>query len=149
MSLPKNDHTAVGMRIANFSNLEPALNHVLKLDSHDVPSILKELRKYADLPYGYLFTADQIELVTNLLLELKKIRSTCFPYALFLIDGSGLNTANSEFAETGADVIRIDSQNPQNAEQVIIAYAQKRFAFDTRQLKINSSRVLPCRKRSM
>jgi len=143
MSLPMNNHTAVDMRIANFSNMELALNHVLNLDSNSVPSNLKELRKYADLPYGYLFTSDQIELVNDLLSELKKIRSACFPYALFLIDGSGLNTAKSEFVDTDADVIRIDGPKPQNAEKVIIDYAQKRFVFDNRQLKITSNKVLP------
>jgi hypothetical protein len=143
MSLPMNNNTAVDMRIANFSNLKLSLNHMLNLGSHNVPSISKEIRKYADLPYGYLFTLDQIEFVKDLLFELKKIRSTCFPYALFLIDEAGLDSAKSEFAGPGADVIRIDSKNPEDAERVIIDYAHKRFVFDNSQLKNNGNRVLP------
>ena len=66
MSLPMNSHSAVDMRIANFSNLELALDPVLTLDSHNIPSLLNELRKFADLPYGYLFTTDQVGMVNDL-----------------------------------------------------------------------------------
>jgi len=143
VTLPMNNHTAVDMRIANFSNLELALDHMLTLDSHNIPSILHEIRKYADLPYGYLFTADQVGMVNDLLFELKKIRSTCFPYALFLIDDSGVNSAELKFGETGADVIKLDGENSRIAESAIIEYAQKRFIFDHRKLKIPGNKPLP------
>ena len=84
MSLPMNSNSPVEMRIANFSNLKLALDPVLTLDSHYTPSLLKELRKYADLPYGFLFTADQVAMVNDLLLELKKnkvrLLSLCIIY---------------------------------------------------------------------
>lgn len=143
MSLQLDNNTAADMRIANFSNLALTLNHTLNLGSHNIQSILKELRKYADLPYGYLFTLDQVEFIKELLSELKKIRSTCYPYAIFLIDEAGLDSAKSEFDGQGADVIRVDSKNPADAERVIIEYAQKRFVFNNSQLKINGKKVLP------
>ena len=54
-----NNNTAVDMRIANFSNLGLSFNHLLNLDPQNIPSVVKELRKYADLPYGFLFTVEQ------------------------------------------------------------------------------------------
>ena len=53
------------------------------------------------------------------MLELNKIRSTCFPYALFPIDAAGLNPAELEFTESGVDVIPVESNDPQNAEKII------------------------------
>jgi hypothetical protein len=143
MSLPIDNRTAVDMRIANFSNLELALDHMLTLDFHHIPSLLTELRKFADLPYGYLFTTDQIGKVNDLLSELKKIRSACFPYALFLIDDPGVNSAELEIGESGVDVIKLDGKNPGKAESAIIEYAQKRFIFDNRKLKISGNKPLP------
>lgn len=143
MNLPMNHYTDSDMRIANFSNLELALDHMLTLDSHNIPALLRELRKFADLPYGYLFTTDQVGMVNDLLFELKKIRSACFPYALFLIDDSGVNSAELEIGETGVDVIKLDGKNPRIAERVILEYAQKRFIFDNRKLKIFGNKPLP------
>ncbi len=143
MSLTMNNHTVVDMRIANFSNLELALDPMLTLDSHNIPSLLNELRKFADLPYGYLFTTDQVGMVNDLLLELKKIRSACFPYALFIVDDSGVNASELEIGETDAEVIKLDGKNPRMAESVIIEYAQKRFIFDHRKLKVSGNQPLP------
>ena len=116
---------------------------MLTLDFHHIPSLLTELRKFADLPYGYLFTTDQVGMVNELLFELKKIRSACFPYALFLIDDAGVNSAELEIGETGADVIKLDGKNPRIAENAIVEYAQKRFIFDNRKLKISGNKPLP------
>ena len=143
MSLTQNNHTAVDMRIANFSNLELSLNHSLNLDSQSVSSVLNEVRRYADLPYGYLFASDQAGFVKELLNELKKIRSACFPHALFLIDEAGSSIADSQFAETGVDIISIDGQNPQLIEKTIAEYASKRFVFDRSQLMIATDKHLP------
>ena len=74
---------AANMRIANFSDLKLSLDQLLNFDPQNVPSVLKELRRHADLPYGFLFAAAQTDFVNTLLRELKKIRSACFPYALF------------------------------------------------------------------
>jgi len=143
MSLPMTNHTAVDMRIANFSNMELALDPVLTPESHNIPSLLNELRKFADLPYGYLFTTDQVGMVNDLLLELKKIRSACFPYALFIVDDPGLAAAELEIGEAGADVIKLDGNNPRLAEHAIVEYAQKRFVFDKLKLKVSGNQPLP------
>jgi cation diffusion facilitator CzcD-associated flavoprotein CzcO len=143
MTLTQDNHTTVEMRIANFSNLEITLNHSLNLRPKDVPAVINEIRRYADLPYGYLFAPDQIGFVNELMIELKKIRSACFPYALFLIDGAGSNTSDLQSTDTDVDVISIDGQNPQHAEKTIADYAQKRFVFDRDQLKISADKLLP------
>lgn len=143
MSLPINSQTAAKMRIANFSNLNLSLDHLLNFGPQNIPSIVKELRKYADLPYGFLFTVEQTGFVRDLLIELKKIRSACFPYTLFFVDDSGLHAAELKSIETDAEGIVIDSKNPRNIEKAIIEYAQNRFVFDNRKLQISSSKPLP------
>ena len=143
MSQTQNSHTAVDMRIANFSNLDIPLNHSLNLEPQEVPAVINEIRRYADLPYGYLLASDQIGFVNELMIELKKIRSACFPYALFLIDGARSITSDLQFTDTEVDIISIDGQDPQHAERTIAEYAQKQFVFDRGELKISTDKLLP------
>jgi len=138
-----NNHAAANMRIANFSNLELSLDHLLNFDPQNVPSVLKELRRYADLPYGFLFAAQQTDFVKALLLELKKIRSACFPYALFFLNESGAPAAESEFGDSGAELIALDKNNPRQAEIAVKEYARKIFSFDRRKLQVSSGKPLP------
>ena len=143
MILSENTNRALNMRLANFSRVELSLNPILNFDSQDIPLIVNELRRHADLPYGFIFSARQMKLVNELLLELKSIRSACFPYALFLLDGSDIHPAGLDLTEFDCDFIRIDRSDPDNFEKTIIAYAQKRLVFDTRRLKVSSTKVLP------
>ncbi len=143
MSLTTNNYTATDMRIANFSDLDLSLKHLLTLDSQNVSSVLNEIRRYADLPYGYILAPAQIGFVNDLLTELKKIRSACFPYALFLIGGAGSNDAGLHIAETDVDIVSIDGRDAHQAEKIIAEYAQNRFVFDRDRLKIATGRQLP------
>lgn len=62
MIMRSNRNKAVDIRIANFTNIELSLNNVLRFDSGDIQRIVSELRKYSDLPYGYLFSATKKKL---------------------------------------------------------------------------------------
>jgi len=143
MSLKTNYYSVTDFRIANFSNLKINVSHQLQLEPQDLPSAVNELRRYADLPYGYLFTEDQIEFVKELMLELAKIRSSCFPYVLFPIDGFAINPAELGFAEADVAVVPIDGNDPLNAAGIIADYASRRFVFDRNKLKFAPSNHLP------
>lgn len=143
MSLTANYYTVTDLRIANFSDLDLALNHMLSLDAHDVPQAVAEIRRYADLPYGYVFTAEQTGFINQLMAELKKIRSSCFPYALFPIGGQGLNPADLERCGSDVDVIPIDGNHAQDAKKIIVDYSRKRFVFDRSQLNVSTNGRLP------
>lgn len=120
------------------------MNHVLRLDSKEnMEKIVSELRKYSDLPYGYVFSADQINFINNLLTELKTIRSVCFPYVLFPVDESNMGYAGLDYDKSDIDVIKIDSTNLGNIEGIISTYAQKRFEFDRRRLQFSDRKHLP------
>ena len=134
---------AVDIRIANFTNIELSLDNVLRFDSRDIQRIVSELRKYSDLPYGYLFSGTQKKIVNDVLAELKDLRSACFPYVLFLVDESEAHPAGLEFAKFETDIVRIDNTNSGNAERIITGYAQKRFVFDKCQLKFSGNMILP------
>jgi hypothetical protein len=79
MTLPTNKNDLANLRIANFCSIKLSLNNVLNFDSHNLQLTLQEIRKYADLPYAYILSKEQIKFVVDLLSELKSIRSTCYP----------------------------------------------------------------------
>ena len=143
MGFPEDKQIAANMRIANFSSVEIRLNPILNFDSQPVPLILNELSRHADLPYGFIFSSPQSGLIMQLLSELKSVRSPCFPYALFILEGSDVQPAGSELSAFDCDLIKIDSTDPDELARTIIEYAQKRLVFDNSRLKIGSRRPLP------
>jgi hypothetical protein len=143
MILPENTNRALNMRLANFSRVEFSLKPILNFDSQEIPLIVNELRRHADLPYGFIFSTQQMKLVNELLLELKSIRSACFPYALFLLDGSNIHPAGLDLTEFDCDLIKIDRSDSDNFERTIIAYAQRRLVFDNSRLKVSSTNTPP------
>jgi hypothetical protein len=143
MRLTTNYYTVHDIRIANFTDMDLSLNHLLSLDPRNGSSAIDEIRRHADLPYGYLFTTDQTGLINKLMSELKKTRSSCFPYALFPIGGEGLDLTDLECAGSDVDVIPLDGSSPQNVRKSIVDYSRKRFVFDRNRLNISASGHLP------
>ena len=111
MTQPINKNNFAKLRIANFTSIELSLTHVLNVDSQDVQLALAELRKYADLPYVYILTKEHIKSVVDLLTELKSIRSTCYPHALYLIGGADSGFEELDTDELGLDIIKLDTYN--------------------------------------
>ncbi len=96
-------------RVANFSSLSINEENVLSFGHNSSVEIIKTLRKHVDLPYVYVVSAGQENLVMELLAELKAIRSTCFPYVLFVVDGN-----YSAIDEVDLDVIHLESSVPED-----------------------------------
>jgi siroheme synthase (precorrin-2 oxidase/ferrochelatase) len=137
MFLP-GQNESINIRVANFSNIELHFNNLLNFDFNDSETIVKRIRKYADLPYVFVFPSGRKQLIIDLLLKLKSIRSPCYPYALFLID-------DSEFYSDGGDIdiIKISSPDPENIKSKIEEYATSKCVFDYNKLKINNTGSLP------
>lgn len=143
MTLPVNKNNFVKLRIANFCSIELSLDNVLNLDSHGVQLTLEEIRKYADLPYVYILEKEHIKFVVDLLSELKSVRSTCYPYALFLIDGAESDFEELDTEKLGVDLIELDTDNPDIVAGKINTYANSKFVFDYNKLKLESNSILP------
>ena len=65
MTLPISKNDPVNIRIANFCGINLSLSNVLNLDTHDIQLTLREIRKYADLPYVYILSKQQIKFVAD------------------------------------------------------------------------------------
>jgi len=138
------DHaTPVKYRVANFTKIELSLNSVLRFDLHDVRETAREIRMYADLPYVYLLKGNQMKSIIGLLKTLQSTRSTCFPYALFLVDESERNPGDAISGDYPVDVFSMDNDDPDTIADRIKAYARTRFVFDSDKLKYAKSDSMP------
>lgn len=130
----------IKFRVADFCGLRPAVDHLLPLAAHDPEAAVAHLRKYADMPLVYLFSADQTDFILEVLSRLRAIRSTCYPHALFVVGPAAATLAPGALA---LEVIPIDPNELASIHQRIMDYAKTRFTFDRRQLQIQNSAPLP------
>ena len=128
------NHYAHGVRIANFSNIEIPAEYLLTFDSKESASIVKKIRRYADLPYVYLVGNEQVKLIPEVLSALKAIRSPCYPYAIFTVDDADLALETPDL-----DMVKIDSTHPETIHRRISEYTALRFQFDDSQLCIGNA----------
>jgi hypothetical protein len=72
------------------------------------------------------------------------MRSTCYPYALLVIEGSDRGDDDEGLADKfDLDVIRIDSHHPEDINSRLRDYAASKFTFDRTRLKIENSELIP------
>ncbi len=126
------------VRVLNLSGLDLPCEHLLNVDTDDVAQLVKNIRRYADLPFVYVVTRKKAALVPDLLTALKTIRSTCYPYAIFAIDGLAF-----EVDDTALDIVTIDSNDAGTISDRIAAYAAARFKFDAHKLQVGTVASLP------
>ena len=131
---------AVSVRVANFSNIDLPGEHRLDFSSDDVGAMVNKIRKYADLPYVYVVGKDHARQAIELMSALKAVRSPCYPYAVFLIDGADL-----DIQDIHLDIVRIESTDAKTIQDRITAYALYRLDFDFNKLRIRNPRPLPAR----
>jgi hypothetical protein len=125
-------------RITNFTSIPLVTNAVLACGQQPVEEIIATIRKHADLPYVYVVSGDQASLVADVLHHLKAIRSSCYPHALFVIDGDFSSVGNSCL-----DIIKLESISPRDIETAIDRYAGTKFVFDKNRLRIDNPAPLP------
>ncbi len=134
----QNHHRPLNVRVANFSDADLPAAHLLAFDSDDVDAIIGKIRTHADLPSVFVVGEAWAPKVPELLSRLKAIRSPCYPYALFSLNGAELDVE-----ETDLDVIRVGSTDGEIIYQHIGEYAASRFQFDNRRLSIPNVNPLP------
>ena len=143
MTLPIDGSHSPHVRVANFYSAGFSLNNALNLDTHDLQRTLEEIRKYSDLPYVYLLSIDQIKFVVDLLSELKTTRSTCYPYALFILNGSGSQFAELDKERLELDIIGLNRNHADFVDHEINTYAHAKFNFDYSKLKFKNKQNPP------
>lgn len=126
------------VRIANFSNIDLTDDCQLKFGDENVEDIVKKIRKYADLPYVYVVTKENEQLVTDLLSRLKAIRSPCYPYALFSVDGTEVDVHDPDLK-----IVHVGSTDGTKIRHDIDAFVSERFHFDEEKLHITNTGALP------
>ena len=144
MIQPINSNGPADIRIANFTKLELPWKNVLNFNLTDARQIADEIRRYADLPYIYLLSNAQIEMIIELLTKLKSIRSSCYPYAFVLIENSDrANSIELSADEFDVDVIKINDVDTEMINRKIKDYAASKFAFDKSKLIIENTGLIP------
>ena len=137
-------NATVDIRIANFTELELSWKNVLNFDLINVQQIADEIRKYADLPYIYILSNNQIEMIVELLTQLKSIRSTCYPYAIILVEDSDRSSSIELFTDKfDLDIILIDNTDTETINRKIRDYAASKFTFDKSKLMIENTSLIP------
>lgn len=124
---------ANGVRVANFSKINLPTQYLLNFNSESSTFILKEIRKYADLPYIFVVSKEQTENVVEVLSNLKEMRSRCYPYAVFTIDNAHLGIESEPI-----DIIKVDDADGKTLYKRITEYAEAKFHFDDEKLKHGS-----------
>ena len=112
-------------RIVNFSNITLPGDRVLLVNDTDLTGIIEKIREHSDLPYVWVVEQKDESLVNALLVELQKIRSTCYPHALFSL-GESFVLQGSQDVTT----IPLDFHEPEKILEQIDAYALDNFSFD-------------------
>lgn len=130
----------LNVRVANFSNIDLTGGHLLNFDSEDIETIVKRIRSYADRPYVYVVARENARQVSDVLSALKSIRSPCYPYALFSIDG-----ADPDVDDAQLDIVKVGSTDAKTIQDRINQYALSRFSFDFSRLRIRNSGPLPAK----
>lgn len=128
----------LNVRVANFSNMNLPGEHLLKFDSEEITTIVDKLRKYTDLPYVFVAEKEKAGTIAELLSALKAIRSACYPYALFSIDGGELDVGDPDL-----DIVKIHGADPKTVRERIDAYALSKFNYDGNKLRLANSDPLP------
>lgn len=128
----------LNVRVANFSNIDLPGEHLLKFDSEEITTIVDKLRKYTDLPYVFVAEKEKAGTIAELLSALKAIRSACYPYALFSIDGGELDVGDPDL-----DIVKIHGADPKTVRERIDAYALSKFNHDGNKLRLANSDPLP------
>ncbi len=128
------NHFTQAVRVANFSTIDLPAEHLLDFDSADTATIVKQIRRHADLPYVFVAAGDRSKQVAEVLAALGAMRSPCYPYALFSIADAGIDLDG-----TALDIVRVDSSETGSILDRIEAYAAARIQFGDHHLRVGSS----------
>ena len=126
------------VRVLNLSDKDIPGDQVLTIDSEAIDAMVSEIRRYADQPFVYAVSKNRSAQARQLLAELKAMRSPCYPYAIFSIDG-----ADTALDGADVDIISLDGVEVSQIQERVVAYASNRFDYDIRRLQLDHRQPLP------
>ena len=132
------NHFTKGVRVANFSDVDLPMDHLLNVRSEAPAVVVRTIRRHADLPYVFVVDGENHQKATDVLEALKAIRSPCLPYALFVLNGTV-----PSICETGVDIVPMDNTGGAVISTAIDAYAASRLHFDESRLRMGDSQSFP------
>jgi len=125
-------------RIVNFSEIILQAPDVLTFQDQSPTEIVRLLRHYSDRPQVYVVGEGYSARLTEVLEILKTIRSTCYPHALFLTNGTSFRPVDPDL-----DLIVLKSDDSAQIVEQIHVYSREKFSFDRALLDNNNTRPLP------
>lgn len=134
------ENNTQNVRVLNLSDRDIPGDRVLTLTCESINTMVSEIRRYADQPFVYIVSRNRSGQVRQLLSALKAMRSPCYPFAIFTVDGTDL-----DLEETDADIIPIDGTDAFEIQSRVLDYALKRFDYDKRGLQLDNRHPLPTR----
>ncbi len=136
--MTETDTQTSDVHVLNLSAIDLPCKHLLKADSDNTSRLVNRIRRYADRPFVYVIDQDGAGAVPALLTALKAIRSPCYPYALFPVDGTALDVDDADL-----DIIPIDSTDAETIHRRIETYIAARLDFDQNRLQVGTAAALP------
>jgi hypothetical protein len=130
----RRNHFTQAIRVANFSNIHFSADYRLDVDSTDVASIVRQIRRYADLPYVFVASEEQVELARDVLSALGAIRSPCYPHAIFYLSDAVL-----DIDAPLVEIIRLASPEAGAIGRKINDYVATRLRFDADRLRLGNT----------
>lgn len=129
------------VRVANFSDIDLPIAHCLEfrdLSTDDIDKAVETIRRYADLPFVYVVAGEGAGPVSEVMAALKAIRSPCYPYAVFAVNGAKPTIDVPEL-----DVVDLGDPDPETIRKTVDEYAVNRFRFDNNRLRVGDAKPLP------
>lgn len=131
-------HYTHGLRVANFTKIDLPMEYLLNFSSQSSTAVIKKIKKYADLPYVFVVSKEQEKIVSEVLSDLKAIRSRCYPYAVFTIGDVELDKKTAPLK-----LIAAKSPDGKLLSKQIDEFAASQFHFNTEKLKPQNSASPP------
>ncbi len=125
-------------RIVNFSTIDLSGDRIIPINGDDSAAVVARVRQYSDAPQVYVVAGERVRLVSEVLASLQAIRSTCYPHALFVVDGDF-----SALASPYLDIVPVDRPTAADIFAQVDRYGRQRFSFEKGDLDNSNSMDLP------
>ncbi len=126
------------VRVANFTDVEVLGHPSISIGRQSASEAVALLRRYADLPYVFVLSPDELAFVLEIVERLQVIRSHCYPHAFFVIG------EDFGILEVPDIVVRFcDPKSTGSLSDDITRFARSKFVFDKSRLVVNNNDPLP------
>lgn len=136
-------HQSKQIRVADFSGLNLSLPYTVSCNTNHVQTLVGEIRNHTDLPFVFVFNADQKDLVSEVLDTLKGTHSPCYPYALCMLNGNQKEQDAMGANYPDVDTLTSGTADAAAVEKTLRDYAAEKLTFDPSALTFPHPGPLP------